>query len=127
MDVTLEYAGRSGIVSGPASATIALAPNLRRDRVAFNAALKHPLRFREAVGALHDVVVSDLRYQAKDRSAHDAYLAEHRTREASIRRGAASQTRATMLKESLQIDPAEVRRRCVSSIVRVTQVLKPMQ
>ncbi len=109
MHISLEYGGRSGIVSGPGGATIALAPNLRRDRVAFDAALRHPLRFREAVGALHDVVVSDLRYGLKDRSAHDAYLAQERAREAEIRRGAASQARTTALKESLGIDPAEVR------------------
>lgn len=109
MDVTLEYGGRSGIVSGPKGATIALAPNLRRDRVAFDAALRHPLRFREAMGALHDVVVSDLRYKPKDRSAHQAYLAQQRERESAIRRGAASHARAVALKETLHVDPAEVR------------------
>ena len=35
-----------------------------------------PLHFREAVSALHDVVISDLRYQPKDRSAFETYLKE---------------------------------------------------
>ena len=110
MDVTLEYGGRSGIVAGPGGATIALATNLGRDRVAFDAALRHPLRFREAMGALHDVVVGDLRYKPRDRSAHDAYLVERRAREAEIRRGAASQARSTALDEAARVDPGEVRR-----------------
>src|SRR4051794_31270164 len=110
MDMTLAYRGRSAIVSKPGSASVAfaLAPNLRRDRVAFDGALRAPVRFREAVGALHDVVVSDLRYQPKDRSAHEAYLVEVKKREAEVRRGAASQARAASLKASLMTDPNEV-------------------
>src|SRR5438270_962533 len=83
--------GRSAISSGAAGLAVALAPNLRRDRVAFDATLRHPLRFREAIGALHDVVISDLRYVPRDRSAHEAYLARQKDREASIRRGATAE------------------------------------
>ena len=43
-----------------------LAPNLRRDRVGYDGRLKYPLRFREALAALHDVVISDLRYKPRD-------------------------------------------------------------
>ena len=82
MDLTLAYRGRSAIVSGPNGLAISLAPNLRRDRVSFEGVLRQPLRFREAIGALHDVVVSDLRYQPKDKSAYLAYLAENKKRDA---------------------------------------------
>ncbi|MEO2089867.1 MAG: hypothetical protein ABGY75_10275, partial [Gemmataceae bacterium] len=66
---------------------MSLAPNLRRDKVSFAGVLRDPVRFREAICALHDVVVSNLKYTPKDRSAHDAYLAEMRKREAAIRSG----------------------------------------
>ena len=57
------------------AAQIALAANAARDPVSFSADLRHPLRFREAISALHDVVASDLRYAKRDKSAYRAWLA----------------------------------------------------
>lgn len=88
MQVALAYHRRSQIAQGPAGVAIALSPNLRRDRVSFTGVLKNPLRFREAISALHDVVISDLRFQKKDKSAYQAYLAEQQQREAAIRSAA---------------------------------------
>lgn len=101
MNLTLAYRGRSRIVASREQLAVSLAPNLRRDRVAFDGMLRQPLRFREAIGALHDVVVSDLRYQPKDRSDYEAYLAREKEREAETRRVASAQTRATILKKSM--------------------------
>ena len=78
MNLTLAYRGRSAIVSGRAGLAVSLAPNLRRDRVGFDGTLRHPVRFREAIGALHDVVVSDLRFMPRDKSAYEAYAAEQK-------------------------------------------------
>ncbi|WP_406699160.1 hypothetical protein V5E97_09805 [Singulisphaera sp. Ch08] len=108
MNLTLAYRGRSAIVSRPGGLAVSLAPNLRRDRVAFDAAFLQPLRFREAIGALHDVVVSDHRYHAKDNSAYESYLAERNQREAELRRTVAGRTRTAILKESAGIDPVDV-------------------
>jgi hypothetical protein len=108
MNLTLAYRGRSAIVSRRDGLAVTLAPNLRRDRVAFDGRLRSPVRFREAVGALHDVVVSDFRYQAKDKSAYEAYLADRRKREAEIRKSASSRARAAMLKAAADVDPEEV-------------------
>lgn len=88
MNLLLAYLGRSSIQRNPAGLAVSLAPNLRRDRVSFAGTLRRPLRFREAVSSLHDIVVSDLRCQPKDRSAYEAYLAEQRKREVVIRHGA---------------------------------------
>ena len=44
--------------------------------------------FREAISALHDVVISDLRFKVRDKSAYEAYLAEQKEREDVIRRTA---------------------------------------
>jgi hypothetical protein len=97
MNLQVAYLGRSGIFRNHASVAVSLAPNLRRDRVSYLGTLRQPLRFREAVSALHDVVVSDLRYKPKDRSEYQAYLAEQRKREAAIRSGAARAAQAEIL------------------------------
>jgi hypothetical protein len=99
MNLTLAYRNRSEVVSNASALAVTLAPNLRRDRVSFDAELLHPLRFREAIGALHDVVIDDLRRPPKDRSAYDAYLAEQKGRENAIR----STMRALALKSSVKV------------------------
>ena len=69
MNLTVAYRDRSSIVPGPGGLAVSLAPNLRRDRVSFDAELRHPLRFREALGAFHDAVIGDLRDRPKGREA----------------------------------------------------------
>src|SRR5262245_1439530 len=97
MNLTVAYLGRSGILRGPIGMSIALAPNLRRDRVSFVGNLQQPLRFREAISALHDVVVSDVRYKPKDRSNYQADLAEQKKREEALRKAARQQARAEVV------------------------------
>jgi hypothetical protein len=97
MNLTVAYYKRSTITSVPGGLAVTLAPNLRRDRVSFAGLLKHTLRFREAVSALHDVVISDLRYKPRDKTAYQAYLAEQKKREATIRRTVAAEVRKELL------------------------------
>lgn len=92
MNMTVAYLGRSSIVRQAFGMAVSLAPNLRRDRVSFVGTLKQPLRFREAVSALHDVVISDLRYKPRDRSAWLAYLEEQKARAESLRSAAYQKT-----------------------------------
>ncbi len=101
MNLTLVYRGRSAITAVPSGLDVTLEPNLRRDRVGYDGTLKHPVRFREAIGALHDVVVSDVRYKPRDKSAYEAYKAEQSRREAGIRGQVGAQTAAALLKESI--------------------------
>jgi hypothetical protein len=103
MNLSVAYLGRSAIRAGPAGVAVSLAPNLRRDRVSYVGTLRQPLRFREAVSALHDVVVSDLRFQPKDHADYKAYLARTKEREDVLRRGASAETRAALLTSG---DPA---------------------
>jgi SWIM zinc finger len=72
-EVHLAYAGLSTLVATEGTARLALAGNLRRDPVRFEATIKEPLRFREAMAALYAVVASDFRYVPKDRTAYLAY------------------------------------------------------
>ena len=72
-EVHLAYAGVSSLVTGERTARLALAGNLRRDPVRFEATIRDPLRFREAMAALYAVVASDFRYVPRDRTAYVAY------------------------------------------------------
>jgi len=69
-----KYAGQSGIVSGLGSSRVAFATNQLREATYFDGELARPLVFREALGALYDVVVSDHQYHPKDRLAFRAWL-----------------------------------------------------
>jgi hypothetical protein len=109
MNLTLAYRGRSAIVTGPAGLAVTLAPNLRRDRVSFDGSLRHPVRFREAMSALHDVVIADFRYPTRDKSAYEAYLAAQRSREADLRRAATNRARAEIHKELATITEDDIR------------------
>src|SRR5437764_14068680 len=102
MNLTVAYLRRSEVVQGPGGLAVSLAPNLRRDRVSFVGTLRQPLRFREAVSALHDVVISDLRFKAKDKTAYEAYKKAMKEREEKIRRSAQERTR-----EAIREQPPE--------------------
>jgi hypothetical protein len=69
MQVRFAYAGRSQLEGG----LLRLLPNLDREPVAFDAPLLAPLRFREAISALHDVVISDLRFKPRDKTAYEEW------------------------------------------------------
>ncbi|MDB5388163.1 MAG: hypothetical protein JWM11_3809 [Planctomycetaceae bacterium] len=94
MEMTFAYGRRSSIVREPAGLAISLSPNLRRDRVSFNGTLRSPLRFREAISALHDVVINDMRYKPRDKSDYEAYLAQEKERERAIHQTVARETKA---------------------------------
>jgi hypothetical protein len=96
MKLTIAYLGRSTVGTNPAGLAVALAPNLRRDRVSFDGLLRDPIRFRESAGALHDVVVGDLRFKHRDRSAYDEYRAQQERREGELRRVVGKQARAVI-------------------------------
>lgn len=70
----LAYAGASRVSTVGNTAQVEFFGNLDRPPVKFEARIKNPLRFREALSALYAVVGSDYRYVPKDRTAYIAYL-----------------------------------------------------
>jgi hypothetical protein len=107
MNLTVAYRGRSILSTWSGGVALTLAPNLRRDRVSFDGTLRSPLRFREAISALHDVVISDLRYKPRDKSSYEAYKAEQRKREEGIRQAAMQTARVELLgKQPEPVPPA---------------------
>lgn len=76
MRMNLRYLGRSGVQHGAGHAEVRFSPNLDRPPVFYDAQVADPVRFREAISALHEIVVSDLRIQKKDRSAWVTWKAD---------------------------------------------------
>jgi hypothetical protein len=81
VELTFAYLGRSAVDTAPGRASVSLAPNLKRPPVYFEGELARPLRFREAVSALHDVVISDLRFKPRDHSAYREWLQRQKENE----------------------------------------------
>ncbi|WP_437592833.1 SWIM zinc finger family protein [Sorangium sp. So ce1000] len=86
MSFDLRYLGKSGVKEVGGGAALSFAPNLARPRVFFDGELARPVRFREAISALHDVVVGDLRRRPKDRAAHEAWKQQEAEREVRLRK-----------------------------------------
>jgi hypothetical protein len=94
VNVDLRYLGRSGLrAAAGGQAALAFAPNLARPKVFFDGELRHPVRFREAMSALHDVVVGDLKIKKKDRSAWHAWRAQQADEERKVRADALDRAR----------------------------------
>lgn len=105
MDLTFAYRQPSAVTQSQAGLSISLSPNLRRDRVSFAGTLLAPLRFREAISALHDVVVNDLRYQPRDRTAYQAWRENVQKQEASARTAAAREAKANLTAQLVEPMP----------------------
>ncbi len=97
MNVTFAYSGHSQLLDRGGRQTFQLVPNLARDPVAFDAPLKQPLRFREAMSALHDCVISDLRFKKKDKTAYLQWKKSEAARQGAMRRVALKDITADIL------------------------------
>jgi len=106
-NVALGYFGHSRLVWAAGKALLNLEPNLLRDPVAFDAPLRHPVRFREAVSALHDVVVSDLRFKKRDKAAYLEWKKAETQRLAQVRRDAHREALAEIQRKRADV-PAEL-------------------
>ncbi len=84
MKLQMRYLGRSGLRQADGARILHFAPNLTRDRVALDAALRQPLLFREAMSALHDVVINDLRFKPRDKTAYQEYRRQQQQAESAI-------------------------------------------
>ncbi len=110
MNQNFKYSGHSGIVETGDSRAIRLAPNLAREPVSFDAELLQPLRFREAISALHDVVISDLRFEKRDKTTYEAWKTQQTAREQQVRREAYQQAERDIAARRNAAVPAELER-----------------
>jgi hypothetical protein len=85
MRLDLRYWGKSGMRDVAGGAAMTFEPNLSRTKVFFDAELIDPVRFREAISALHAVVVGDLKFHKKDKTTYKAFLAAQEREERELR------------------------------------------
>jgi hypothetical protein len=71
------YAGKSSASSDSASTEMSFAPDTLRPPTWFVGQLNRKVPFREAISALHDVVVSDYRFKPKDLGEYKRWLSEN--------------------------------------------------
>ena len=88
MFLDLAYYGRSRVEKRADALALTLSPNLTRSPVSFEAELAKPLRFREAVSALHEIVVGDLRFKPRDHTAYRAWLKKQADVEKTLEKAA---------------------------------------
>lgn len=105
MNLTVAYRGRSGLRMAHGIQTLSFAPNLTREPVSFDAPLHKPLRFREAISALHDVVTSDLRFKPRDKTAYEEWKQAQTAQMATIQREVFQRTKEELLKPHTEVAP----------------------
>jgi hypothetical protein len=71
-----KYKGSSTVRANASQTALSFVPDARRDPTWFQGRIREKLIFREAISALHDVVISDLRFRPKDREEYKRWLAE---------------------------------------------------
>jgi hypothetical protein len=90
---------------------LSLAPNLSREPVSFDAQLLQPLRFREAISALHDVVISDLRFKPRDKTAYEEWKKNERSRASSLRQQTYQQAKKDILGRREEAVPPDIEKK----------------
>jgi hypothetical protein len=80
MEFKYRYLGKTTASSDSRSTDLSFAPDSLRKPTYFSAQLRQRVEFREAISALHDVVVSDQRYKPRDLTEYKAWLAQEEQR-----------------------------------------------
>jgi hypothetical protein len=75
VEFNYRYAGASSVSESAGESAMSFVPDALRPPTYFRGRVADTLGFREAMSALHDVVVSDLRFQPKDRTKYLAWRA----------------------------------------------------
>ena len=70
------YLGSSAVADTGDATDMSFAPDTNREPTFFTGELAKAVEFREAISALHDIVVSDLRWRPKDRTQYMEWLAQ---------------------------------------------------
>jgi hypothetical protein len=76
MEFDYAYRGSSQVENAGDRTSLTFEPDTNRQPTFFTGELRKGIAFREAISALHDVVVSDLRFKPKDKTAYKAWAAK---------------------------------------------------
>jgi hypothetical protein len=109
MEFNYSYAGDSSVVNNAKGTQMSFAPDTLRQPTFFSGELKKSIAFREAISALHDVVVSDLRWHPKDKSEYKAWAAQQE--EQALAEAAAQKKQVAKQIADVRAELEELRRR----------------
>ncbi len=76
MEFNYSYKGNSEVSSSSNQTKMSFSPDTKREPTYFIGELRKNIEFREAISALHDVVISDLRFKPKDKTAYKEWAKE---------------------------------------------------
>lgn len=76
MEFSYAYHGQSNVQNSAGRTSVSFSPDTSRSPTFFRGVLHKAVPFREAISALHNVVISDLRFKPKDRSEYLRWVAE---------------------------------------------------
>lgn len=76
MEFNYSYKGNTAINESGANTQMSFSPDTKRQPTYFIGELRQNVAFREAISALHHVVVSDLRFKPKDKTAYKEWAAK---------------------------------------------------
>ncbi len=87
MQFNYAYRGHTAVDNGAHASNMTLVPDAQRPPTFFRGELQQNVAFREAISALHDVVVSDLRYKPRDKGEYKAWAERREQEELSLLAG----------------------------------------
>ncbi len=114
VEFSYSYAKDSSVSSTADGTAMSFAPDVKRPPTYFSGELRLGTTFREGISALHEVVVSDLRFKPKDKTAYKEWLAQHEELElaaALAREGAVRAEVASLEKELSALEKRSSERR----------------
>ena len=76
MEFEYAYRGNTAVEHRGDRTELSFSPDTKRPPTYFSGELRQNVAFREAISALHSVVVSDLRFKPKDKTAYKAWAAK---------------------------------------------------
>src|SRR6478752_4917816 len=76
MEFNYKFKGDTTVKNTSGSTSMTFAPDIYREPTYFSGYLNKHIPFREAISALHDIVVSDFRFKPKDKSDYKAWAKE---------------------------------------------------
>ncbi|MGL5875791.1 MAG: SWIM zinc finger family protein [Xenococcaceae cyanobacterium] len=76
MEFNYSYKNNTSVIEKGSNTQMSFSPDTTRQPTYFIGELRQQISFREAISALHDVVVSDLRFKPKDKTAYKEWRAK---------------------------------------------------
>lgn len=109
MEFNYNYKGSTAVNEGSANTQMSFSPDTLRQPTYFIGELRQNVAFREAISALHHVVVSDMRFKPKDKTAYKEWAAKQQNLDVELVAAQSSQLRNRI--EQLQKEYQELTRR----------------